>query len=109
MMRLEMQKRESNDYYFRLIDNGGKILLISESYNKKENVVSGIESLKYILPKPDHIEKKTTLQGKFFFHVKNNGQIICTSGLFRTADICDKLLSEMQSEIAQVGVIDSAH
>lgn len=109
MMRFEMQKGGLDEYYFRLTDNGGKILLTSECYPKKENVLSGIESLKSILPIPGHIEKKTTLQGKYFFHVKNNGQIICTSGLFRTADICDELLSEMQSEIAQVGVIDSAH
>ncbi|MBL0154597.1 MAG: DUF1508 domain-containing protein [Chitinophagaceae bacterium] len=64
MIQLEIQKRENNDYYFRLTDNEGKTLLISESYNKKENVVPGIESLKFILPNPDHIEKKTTLQGR---------------------------------------------
>lgn len=107
-MNFEVYKGNNNELYFRLVDTTGKILLSSEGYKQKENVLNGIESVKKNLPLPTGIEKKESSNGKHFFNVKStNGQIVGTSTMFDTPDLRDKWIKDLLKEIPQTKVVET--
>jgi len=107
-MKFETYKGNNNEFYFRLMDSTNKILLSSEGYKQKENLMTGIEAVKKNLPILSSVEKKIAQNGKYFFNVKStNGQVVGTSSMFDSPDLRDKWLGEIQKEASQLKVVDA--
>jgi len=107
-MKFETYKGTNNALYFRLVADSGKILISSEGYKQKQNVMKGIESVKRTLPLSDGIEKRVTENGLHFFDVKNpNGQIVITSAVFDSPEKRNRWLWKMQNEIAEAKVLET--
>lgn len=64
MTKFETFVGKNNEHYFRLINGEGKILLSSEGYTQKTNILNGIESVKKNVTSPDKYEMKTAQNGK---------------------------------------------
>ncbi len=107
MTKFETFLGKNNEHYFRLINEEGDVLLSSEGYTQKDNLLSGIESVKKNIAVPSNFEMKTATNGKHFFNLKaGNGQVISTSAMWDSPDLRDTWMKKMKTEVPQAQVMD---
>ena len=107
MTKFETYTGKNNELYFRLINDEGRVLLSSDGYEKKEKLMSGIESVKKNITIPSNIEMKTSEDGKHFFNLKaTNGQVIGKSALWDSADLRDTWMKKIKTEVPQAPVTE---
>jgi uncharacterized protein YegP (UPF0339 family) len=106
-MKFEAYRGIDSGLYFRLVDNLGKILLISEGHGQKENVLNNIQAIKNDFPSICTIEKIETKKGVYFFKLKNaDGHVIVTSTAFNSAEMRDEWLKDLQKEATNMQIVD---
>ncbi len=107
MTKFETFVGKNNEHYFRLINEEGKVLLSSEGYTQKENLLNGIESVKKNIALPDKYEMKTAENGKHYFNLKAaNGQVISTSAMWDSPDLRDIWMKKMKTDVPQAQVLE---
>lgn len=107
MTKFETFLGKDNEHYFRLINEDGKVLLSSEGYTQKENLLNGIESVKKNIKLPENYEMKTAGNGKHFFNLKaGNGQIISTSAMWDSPNLRDDWMKKMKTEVPNAQVLE---
>ena len=107
MTKFETFVGKNNEHYFRLINEEGNVLLSSEGYTKKENLLNGIESVKKNISLTDKYEMKTAANGKHYFNLKAaNGQVISTSALWDSPDLRETWMKKMKTEVPQAKVLE---
>jgi len=107
-MKFEAYRGTDSGLYFRLVDNLGKILLISEGHRQKENVMNNIEAIKKNLPSIYTIEKIATKKGVYYFKLKTaDGHVIVTSTAFNSAEMRDEWLMGLQKEATNMQIVDN--
>ena len=85
MGKFEIKLRKNNEYQFNLKASNGQIILTSEGYTQKAGCMNGIESVKKNAADDARFERKTSVNGKFFFNLKaTNGQVIGTSEMYES-------------------------
>ena len=109
-MKFEAYRGIDSGLYFRLVDNLGKILLISEGHGQKENVLNNIEAIKNNLPSIYTVEKIETKKGVYYFKLKSaDGHVVVTSTAFNSPEMRDEWLSDLQKEATNVQIVDNIH
>ncbi len=109
MTKFETFVGKNNEHYFRLINGEGEVLLSSEGYTQKDNLLNGIESVKKNIALPDKYEMKTAANGKHYFNLKAaNGQIISSSAKWDSPEIRDTWMKKMKSEVPGAQVTELA-
>ena len=100
MTKFETFRGKNNEHYFRLINGEGEVLLSSEGYTQKENLLNGIESVKKNITTPTNFEMKTAANGKHFFNLKaGNGQVVSTSAMWDSPDLRETWITKMKTEV----------
>ena len=107
MTKFETFLGKNNEHYFRLLNGEGEVLLSSEGYTKKDNLLNGIESVKKNITAPANFEMKTATNGKHFFNLKAaNGQVISTSAMWDSEDLRDTWMTKMKTEVPGAQVME---
>ncbi|MEO9147147.1 MAG: YegP family protein [Ginsengibacter sp.] len=107
MTKFETFVGKNNEHYFRLINEEGKVLLSSEGYTQKENLLNGIESVKKNIALADKFEMKTGENGKHYFNLKAaNGQVLSTSAKWDSLEMRDTWMKKMKTEVPQAKVLE---
>ncbi len=106
-MIFEIYTDQSNEYFFRLADENGDLLLLSEAYKEKEKIFDAINSVKKNVRTPTGIAKDETEEGDYFFLViGSDGRIICKSAMFYSTANRDKWINDIQQIVPQLEVIE---
>ncbi len=106
-VQFEIFLSKDEEFYFRLRDSKGSIMLVSEGYTTKANAIKGIHSIKKNIGKFDKILPKESENGKFFYLIKaGNGQIIAKSSLYNSENIRNRAVRKVQKEIPESEIID---
>lgn len=107
MTKFETFVGKNNEHYFRLINEEGKVLLSSEGYTQKQNLLNGIESVKQNISVPENYEMKRAENGKHYFNLKaGNGQVISTSAMWDSADLRDTWMKKMKTDVPNAQVLE---
>ena len=78
-------RRSNGDYQFSLLAINGQKILMSEGYTTKQGCINGIESVKINGNNDSRFDRKTSINGKYYFNLKAlNGEIIGTSELYES-------------------------
>ena len=78
--------RKNGEYQFNLKAENGQVILTSEGYSSKAGCINGIESVKNNAADDKNFERKTAINGKFFFNLRaGNNQVIGTSEMYNEA------------------------
>lgn len=81
----ELSKSKDAQFRFVLKTWDGGIVLVSELYTSKAAAQNGIASVQSNSPQDEHYERKTAVNGKFYFTLKAaNHQVIGTSEMYAT-------------------------
>ena len=77
-------------FHFNLTARNGQVILSSQMYTSKQNVVNGIVSVQINAVKEERYAREKSANGQFYFNLKaNNGQVIGTSEMYTTAESRD--------------------
>lgn len=107
MTKFETFLGKNDEHYFRLINGEGEVLLSSEGYTQKENLLNGIDSVKKNISTPANFEMKTATNGKHFFNLKaGNGQVISTSAMWDSPELRDTWMNKMKTDVPQAAVME---
>jgi hypothetical protein len=80
MGKFLIKKKPNKEYQFALLADNGQIILVSKGYTSKTACESGIISVQVNAQDETHFERRTSSNGKYYFHLKDiNGHIIGTS------------------------------
>lgn len=91
-------RRSGAQYHFTLKAGNNEVILSSERYVTKQNALDGITSVKSNSPYDSRYERKTTTNGQYMFNLKaGNGQVICTSETYSTAQARDRGIESVQA------------
>jgi len=72
-------------YYFRLRAGNGEPILASEGYTSKAGATNGIDSVKSNSGSDARYERKTAVNGQFFFNLRaGNQEIIGKSEMYKS-------------------------
>lgn len=106
-MQFEIYKENNSEYFFRMVDDYNEILISTDGYNEKENVLICIESVKRNARVPSSIIKHDTPEGDYFFNILNStGKVVCSSTLFCSPHLRDKWLNDIQKEVPHLDIIE---
>lgn len=107
MTNFETFSGKNNEHYFRLKNEKDEVLLSSEGYTKKENLLNGIQSVKMNIEEVGNYELKTSANGKHFFNLKaGNGQVITTSTMWDSPELREQWINKMKTEVPQATIVD---
>lgn len=107
MMRFELYKGSPGTYYYRLIGDFFRFILMKECYLKKETALKDIETVKRKLSSQSNIEINKTVRGDYYFDVKNDeGRIVGSSCLFKTVQALREKLSYIKPKISNTPLIE---
>ena len=73
------KSEKGNEYYFRLINSSGNIIIVGEGYNTKQNCIKGITSVKENSRNDNRYQPPRIEKPKHFVLVAKNGEIIAKS------------------------------
>lgn len=74
---------KNSQYYFHLKASNGEIILASEGYVDKQGCQNGISSVKENAPFDEMYERKTSMNGQFYFNLKaSNYKVIGVSEMY---------------------------
>lgn len=108
MATFQIKKANDGQYFFNLVNNAGdEVLLRSELYGQKASCHTGINSVKTNAPLDERYDRKTAVNGKYFFTLKaRNGEIIGTSILYDTTSTRDARIEIVKKEAPDAPVQD---
>ena len=85
MGKFVIKKGSSGQFHFNLKAGNGEIILTSEHYTTKAACNKGIDSVKANAKDDSKYDKKTSVNGKYYFTLKaGNGEVIGTSQMYET-------------------------
>ncbi|MBK5270499.1 MAG: YegP family protein [Bacteroidia bacterium] len=109
MTKFETYLGKNDEHYFRLLNDKGDILLSSEGYTKKENLINGINSVKTNITDLKNFELKTAANGKHFFNLKaTNGQVIGSSTMWDSPEIRDEWMKKLKTEVPAAEILETS-
>ena len=109
-MKFELSCDSNGKHFFRLVDEYGKVLLLSEGFEQKASALNGIETLKTNMIRKENIELKTSSSGLYYINLKTgNGQVIGTSTMFKTPEFRSHLMRRLNAEVSRSEVIDYSY
>jgi len=77
MGKFIIKTQANGEYQFNLKAGNGEVILTSEGYVTRSACQNGIDSVKTNSPTDARYDKKTSINGKYFFNLKAaNGQVI---------------------------------
>ncbi|MCW9708164.1 YegP family protein [Fodinibius salsisoli] len=102
------KNEETGEWWFRLRNQGGDIVLRSEGYTTKANRDNGIESVKTHGTDSQYYERKESSDNRYYFNLKAvNGQIIGTSPMFEyefeREEAIQEMIANLKGECDQEG------
>ena len=110
MTKFETFKGKNNELYFRLVNEKGELIMSSEGYTQKENLLNGIESVKKNIADPNRFEMKTSNDGKHYFNLKaSNGQVIGSSIFWNSPEIRNMWINTLKTEVpkAEIKILEN--
>ncbi len=110
MGKFEIKTRKDGEFQFSLKAANGEIILNSEGYTTKKACENGIESVKRNSQDDSKFESKTTASGeKYFFNLKaTNGQVIGTSGMYKSVSGRDNGIESVKKNAPGAEVEDNS-
>lgn len=85
MGKFVITKRTNGDFQFNLKATNGQVILSSQGYSSKDGCKNGIDSVKTNATNDARYEKKTSINGKYYFNLNaSNGQVIGTSEMYES-------------------------
>lgn len=85
MGKFVITKRTNGDFQFSLKATNGQVILASQGYSSKDGCKNGIDSVKTNATNDARYEKKTSINGKYYFNLNaSNGQVIGTSEMYES-------------------------
>lgn len=110
MAKFEITTRKNNEFQFNLKAGNGQVILTSEGYNTKTGCNNGIESVKKNCTDDEKFERKTSSNGKHYFHLKaGNGQIIGSSEMYESVSGMENGIKSVQTNAPSATVEDKTH
>ncbi len=100
-MRFEIYKDKINQYRFRVKDDSGENILMSEGYLSQTGCKNGIDSVRMNADTDRRYLRLVSKDGESYFNLKaSNGKIIGTSGRYSNRqDMENKINSLMNSAV----------
>jgi len=84
-------------YRFNLKAANGEVILVSETYESKDNALSGIESVKQNSAHDERFERKNSKRSEPYFVLKAaNGQIIGLSEMYSSEAACENGIASVK-------------
>lgn len=100
---IEIKKRNTAAFSFKLKTQSGHTLLKSVEFEKEEEVQKTVKSLKPLCDDSIHFERKTNHDGMFLFNLKNtSGQIIGYSQLYNSEAGMENGIKNLKSRISSL-------
>lgn len=100
MLKFEVFKGKDGHFYFRLLDDAGKVILTSEGYVTKQGCMKGIDAVRRNSVVPRRFRAKESEDRKSYFILKaGNGEVIGRSGLFPNREARDRGISLMAESV----------
>jgi len=98
---IEIKKRNTATFSFKLKTKSGHTLLKSVEFEKKEEVQQTVNSLKPLCDDSMRFERKTNHDGMFLFNLKNaSGQIIGYSQLYNSEAGMENGIKNLKNRIS---------
>ena len=105
MTKFETFVGKNSEHYFRVVNEEGNVLLSSEGYTKKDNMMNGINSVMTNVTNMKNFEMKTSDSGKHFFNLKaSNGQVIGTSAMWDSKELRDEWMKKLTTELPKSAI-----
>lgn len=105
----ELTKTSDGRFHFSLKANEKETLLSSETYRSRSAAEGGIASVRANCAQPARFEKKTAVNGKFYFNLKAaNGEVIGTSPMYATEPLRDAAIATATASGARAEVREHA-
>jgi uncharacterized protein YegP (UPF0339 family) len=83
--KFQIFKDSAREFRFRLKAKNGETILASEGYTTKQNCKNGIESVKINSPIDSRYDRKTAVNGQYYFVLNAaNGEVIGMSEMYTT-------------------------
>ncbi len=80
---ITVENANKNGFQFKVTSRSGNTLLESIAFTDKREAEQTVQQLSRAQVTFQKVERKTNLEGKFLFHLKNEeGKILGTSGLY---------------------------
>jgi uncharacterized protein YegP (UPF0339 family) len=99
MSKFQIFKGSNGNFYFHLKAGNGENVLASEGYTSKDSCKTGIASAKENAPYDSRYEKKTSLNGQYYFVLKaSNGLVIGTSETYTYSSSRDSGIEVVKRE-----------
>lgn len=100
----EIFKNEQGKFFFRLKDEKGNVLLLSDGYTQKTNCEKGVGSVKRNARDRDRFIYVSQSEGRGFAILSGNGRFPAQSPVFKNRSDLDKTL-ETTFKIAPIAEI----
>lgn len=105
--KFEITKRKSGQYIFNLLASNGKILLTSEIFTTKADVVRRIESVKKYSARNANFQRMTSGNEASFFVIKDtNGDVIGKSKMYSSIVGMEKGMASVRANAPCAEVYD---
>jgi len=90
--------KSGTEYRYRLKARNGEIILHGEGYTSKQNCLNGIDSVKRNSPLDERYERKTAVNGQYYFVLKaSNGEPIGVSETYTSTTACENGIAAVKS------------
>lgn len=100
-------KSSNGNFYFNLKAGNGEKVLASEGYSYKSSCQNGIQSVKENSINDNRYEKRTSLNGKYYFVLKaGNGEIIGISETYESTSGRDNGIDVVKREAPNASIED---
>jgi len=95
--RYELKHTKNGEFVFNLLAGNNEVILTSQMYKEKSGALNGIESVQKNSPLDEHFERKTAVNGQFYFDLHAvNKQIIGKSETYTTKAAMEKGIASVK-------------
>lgn len=99
--------KSGTEYRYRLRARNGEIILHGEGYTSKQNCLNGIDSVKRNSPLDERYERKTAVNGQYYFVLKaSNGEPIGVSETYTTTSARENGVEAVKSTAPTASIED---
>lgn len=106
--RFEIFRHSTEGYRFRLRARNGEVILASESSAKYANCVDCVEAVQKSVKNPSCFEIVRSANGKHYFVLSADRQIIGRSELYESADACADGVASAVKNAPAAKIVDLA-
>lgn len=106
--KFQVNKDSAKEYRFNLFAKNGKnILRSSEGYTTKQNCLNGIASVKLNSQNDSRYDKKTAINGQYFFVLNaSNGEALGISEMYTTSQNRDNGIAAVKRDAPNAPIED---